>query len=200
MMEATGKVLHLTRKMPAARRRQIAPNGVIGMMIFVVTELMFFGGMISAHSIVKNSAVGGWPPAGQPRLPIAETLLNTAALIVSGLLFWQALRAYEGGQRAMRRPLTLAIVLGAFFVLFQGAEWVALLREGLTLTSSTHGGFFYLIIGTHALHAVAGLAALIWCRVVLQRGDLLRTQLLTAGIFWGLVVGLWPILYWRVYL
>ena len=51
------------------------------------------------------------------------------------------------------------MLLGAFFVLFQGVEWVALLREGLTLTSSTHGAFFYLIIGTHALHAVVALGS-----------------------------------------
>lgn len=199
-MEATGKILHLSRKMPAARRRQIAPNGVIGMLIFVITEIMFFGGLISAHSIVKSSATGGWPPPGQPRLPVQETLLNTAALIASGFFLYRALRAYEGGPRAVRRPLGLAIALGAFFVLFQGAEWVALLREGLTVTSSTHGGFFYLIIGTHGLHALVGLLALLWCRRLLARGDLLRTQLLTAGIFWGFVVALWPLLYWRVYL
>src|SRR5690348_3629755 len=108
-MEATGKVLHLSRKMPAARRRQIAPNGVLGMLIFVVTEIMFFSGFISAHTIVKSSAVGGWPPAGQPRLPIGETLLNTAALIASGYFLWRAVRAYDGGLRAVRRPLLAAI-------------------------------------------------------------------------------------------
>jgi len=37
----TAKVLHIARKMPAARRRQLAPNGVIGMIIFVFAEIMF---------------------------------------------------------------------------------------------------------------------------------------------------------------
>jgi len=43
-----------------------------------------------------------------------------------------------------------ALVLGAFFVVGQGLEWLALLRHGLTLTSSQLGSFFYLIVGLHA--------------------------------------------------
>ena len=160
-MEATtGKVLHIARKMPAARRRQVAPNSVIGMLIFVVAEMMFFSGLISAHTIVKTTALNGWPPPGQPRLPIGETLINTAALIASGFVLYAAHRAYRKRPDSARMPLLAAILLGAFFVAFQGAEWVALLREGLTLTTSTHASFFYLIIGTHALHAIAGLLVL----------------------------------------
>jgi heme/copper-type cytochrome/quinol oxidase subunit 3 len=196
-MDATGKILHL--KMPAARRRQIAANSVIGMMIFVITEVMFFSGLISAHSIVRTTALGAWPPPGQPRLPIEETLVNTLALIASGVLLYRAHRAYASDLRVARRSLLIAMLLGAFFVLFQGAEWAALLHEGLTLTTSTHSGFFYLIIGAHALHAVAGLVALVWAYRQLVRGNLLQSQLVTIEIFWYFVVALWPILYWRVY-
>lgn len=199
-MEATGKILHLSRKMPAARRRQVAPNGVIGMLIFVVAETMFFGGLISAHTIVKNSALSGWPPPGQPRLPVQETLINTAALIVSGFVLHYARRRFAREAASAKAPLLVAMLLGAFFVLFQGIEWTALLREGLTMTSSTHGGFFYLIIGMHALHAVAALLVLGWAYLRLVRNDLVSSQLAVVEIFWYFVVALWPILYWRVYL
>lgn len=199
-METTGTVLHIARKLPAARRRQIAPNGVIGMLIFVVAEVMFFSGLISAHAIVKTTALNGWPPPGQPRLPVQETLINTAALLASGVILYYAQRAYTRNVEAAKRPLLLAILLGVFFVAFQGVEWVGLLREGLTITSSTHGGFFYLIIGTHGLHAVAGVLVLLWAYFRLLRGELLGSELLTAEIFWLFVVGMWPILYWRVYL
>jgi cytochrome c oxidase subunit 3 len=198
-MEATGKILHLSRKMPAARRRQVAPNSVIGILIFVIAELMFFGGLISAHTIVKSSALSGWPPPGQPRLPVYETLINTAALIASGFVLYYARRRYGQSAALARRPLLIAMLLGAFFVVFQGVEWAGLLREGLTLTSSTHGGFFYLIIGLHALHAGAALLVLLWAYSRLVRNDLVLSQLVTVEIFWYFVVGLWPILYWRVY-
>lgn len=199
-MEATGKVLHLARKMPAARRRQVAPNSVIGMLILVVAETMFFGGLISAHTIVRTTALNGWPPPGQPRLPIAETAVNTLALLASGFVLRRAHHRYEKAALLAKGPLLVAMLLGVFFVVFQGAEWLALLREGLTLTSSTHGGFFYLIIGAHALHAIAGLSVLSWAYLRLVRGELVRSQLVTVEIFWYFVVGLWPILYWRVYL
>jgi len=196
----TAKVLHLTRKMPAARRRQIAPNGVIGMLIFVFAEVMFFAGLISAHTIVRSSALAGWPPPGQPRLPFAETALNTVALLASGVVLFLAHRAFTRDIARSARLLLAAIGLGTFFVVFQGVEWVALLREGLTLTSSTHGAFFYLIVGAHALHAVAALGALGYCQARLWRRELVLTQLMAAEVFWYFVVAVWPLLYLRVYL
>lgn len=196
----TAKVLHIARKMPAARRRQLAPNGVIGMLIFVFAEIMFFAGLISAHTIVKSSALAGWPPPGQPRLPIEQTALNTAALLASGAVLFLAHRAFAKDPARARTPMAISMALGAFFVAFQGVEWVALLREGLTFTSSTHGAFFYLIVGTHALHAVVALLVLVYCFVRLVRRELVMPQLLAAEIFWYFVVGVWPILYWRVYL
>jgi heme/copper-type cytochrome/quinol oxidase subunit 3 len=199
-MEAVGKVLPISRKMPAARRRQVAPNGVIGMIIFVIAELMFFAGLISAHTIVKSSALSGWPPPGQPRLPVGETLVNTAALITSGFVLYLAHRRYVRDPELAKRPMLIAALLGAFFVVFQGIEWTALLGEGLTITSGPHGGFFYLIIGTHALHAIAAVLVLLWAYLQLLRRDLVLTQLVTVEIFWYFVVALWPILYWRVYL
>ena len=70
----------LTVSRPAKREPAI-PNGVLGMMIFIFTEIMFFSGLISAHIIVKSQAAGQmWPPYGQPRLPIEETALNSLAL------------------------------------------------------------------------------------------------------------------------
>ena len=49
-----------------ARREPILPSGVLGMLIFVATEIMFFSGLISAFVIGKSNAIGGWPPPGQP--------------------------------------------------------------------------------------------------------------------------------------
>jgi cytochrome c oxidase subunit 3 len=92
------------------------------------------------------------------------------------------------------------MLLGAFFVVFQGFEWVALIREGLTLTSSNLGAFFYLIVGMHALHAVAALGVLAYTWLLLQRGWLAQSQLAAAQVFWYFVVGLWPVLYAVVYL
>ena len=196
----TAKVLHIAKKMPAARRRQLAPNGVIGMIIFIFAEMMFFAGFISAHTIVKSGALGGWPPPGQPRLPIEQTAFNTAALLASGAMLFFAHRRFSKDPPSARVPMAIAMALGAFFVAFQGMEWAALLNEGLTVTSSTHGAFFYLIVGAHAAHAVAALLALLYCFVRLLQRNLVMPQLMAAEIFWYFVVAVWPLLYWRVYL
>jgi len=187
------------RVVAETRREPVIANSVLGMLIFVASETMFFAGLISAFTIVRSGAMV-WPPPGQPRLPIEETAVNTAALLASGVLLMFARRAFGKDRSRASRPLLAAIGLGAFFVVFQGVEWVALLREGLTLTSSTQGSFFYLIVGIHALHAVVALALLIRAWLRLRRGWLASSQLAAAEVFWYFVVGLWPILYLRVYL
>jgi len=179
--------------------RPAVESAVLGMVLFCVVEAMFFAGLVSAHTIVRSNAIE-WPPPGQPRLPIERTLINTAALLLSApILFWAG-RIFRRNRRDALRPMAVAIALGAFFVAFQGYEWLGLLREGLTLTSSQHGSFFYLIVGMHAAHAVVALVALAWAwqRLV----DLRLTPGAFGGtaLFWYFVVGLWPILYWRVYL
>jgi len=183
------------------RRKPAVSNGVLGMLIFIFAEAMFFAGLISAHSIVRSQAAGQmWPPFGQPRLPVQETAVNTAALLVSGLVLFVAWLAYKKEPSRARLPLLLSILLGAFFVVFQGVEWVALLGEGLTMQSSSYGAFFYLIVGAHALHAVGALGALAWAWLRLDKDALSGTQLATVAAFWYFVVLLWPVLYVQVYL
>jgi cytochrome c oxidase subunit 3 len=176
----------------------LLPSGVLGMLIFVIAETMLFAGMVSAFMIVRASAPI-WPPPGQPRLPAGETALNTAALLASGVALWLAQRAFRRDPERARLPLFAAIGLGAFFVLFQGLEWFRLIREGLTLTSSNHGSFFYLIVGTHAVHAVGAILALAWTGSLLVRNQLRQTTFSAVQVLWYFVVGIWPILYLRVY-
>jgi len=182
------------------RPAPLVPNAVLGMLIFIFTEAMLFAGLISAHTITKASSAVGWPPPGQPRLPVENTAVNTAALLLSGVLVFFAQRRFRRDRAAAFVPLGLGIALGACFVAFQGVEWVGLIREGLTLTSSTHGAFFYLIVGIHALHALAALLALGWAAAKLRRTVLPPSTLAATALFWYFVVGVWPVIYLRVYL
>ncbi len=182
-----------------SRRRGPVSNAVAGTLIFVATEAMLFAGFVSAHIVVSSRAMA-WPPADQPRLPVEATAFNTLVLLASGVAFVWGYRRFLRDAAAAARPLWAAFGLAAFFVTFQGREWWALLREGLTLTSSPYGSFFYLIIGAHALHALGALTALGWALRRLRRGLLTADQLAGTGVFWGFVVGIWPILYWLVYL
>ena len=178
---------------------RVISNGVLGMSLFILTEIMFFAGMISSFSIVRASAAI-WPPPDQPRLPLEETALNTLALLLSGVFLFLAQRRFDKDRESARTPLIIAIALGTFFVVFQGWEWTSMLAQGLTVTSSILGSFFYLIVGVHALHAIAAIVLLVrsWRR--LESGWLQPSQLATAAVLWYFVVGAWPVVFWRVYL
>jgi heme/copper-type cytochrome/quinol oxidase subunit 3 len=177
----------------------VLPSPVLGMLIFVVAEMMMFGGLISAFVIVKSGALG-WPPPGQPRLPVEATAFNTAMLLASAGVLFLANRKFDVEKVSAKAPLFLAIGLGAFFVCFQGYEWIQMLGHGLTLTSSNYGSFFYLIVGLHGLHAIAGLAVLAGAALKLNGGLLAPSTFASAQVFWYFVVGLWPVLYFLVYL
>jgi cytochrome c oxidase subunit III len=181
-------------------RSEVVPSGLLGMVIFVGTEVMFFAGLISAFTISKAGAPrDAWNlPAGHV-LPLAATAVNTAALFVSGALLWIAGRQYRGRSSVATQTLLAAIFFGALFVMLQGREWVGLIGRGVTLRSSALGAFFYVIVGTHAVHAVAALAGLgvAWWR--LRAGRLSYGFFLAAQTFWYFVVLIWPVIYARVY-
>jgi heme/copper-type cytochrome/quinol oxidase subunit 3 len=177
----------------------ILPSAVLGTLIFVIAEMMMFAGLMSAFSIVKAGALG-WPPPGQPRLPVEATAFNTAVLLASGVVLFFANRAFARNRELAKRLLLTAIGLGAFFVAFQGFEWVSLIRQGLTLTSSNHGSFFFLIVGLHGLHAIAGLTVLGRAGLKFSKGLLVPSSFVAVQVFWYFVVGLWPVLYFMVYL
>jgi heme/copper-type cytochrome/quinol oxidase subunit 3 len=169
------------------------------MLIFVFTEAMLFAGLISAFTILRAGALV-WPPPDQPRLPLEATALSTAALLASGVLLFLARRRFRREPARAKPLLLLSMILGGCFVVLQGVEWIALIGEGLTVTSSQLGSFFYLIVGLHALHAMVALGVLGYAAIRLDRGWLPSGVLAAAEVFWYFVVGVWPILYLRVYL
>jgi len=194
MMPRSNASLQIASNPPPA-----LPSAVLGMLIFVIAELMLFAGLMSAFSIVKSGTLG-WPPPGQPRLPVEATAFNTAVLLASAVLLFIANRSFTRNRQHARRPLFCAVGLGAFFVAFQGYEWAMLIRQGLTLTYSNHGSFFFLIVGLHGLHVIAGLAVLARASLELSKGMLAPSTFVAAQVFWYFVVGLWPVLYFMVYL
>ena len=200
-MSTQAATLPVEQRPEPVKRPKLIADGVMGMLIFVFTEIMLFAGMISAHAIVRSQTAGEmWPPYGQPRLPVEETALNTAVLVLSGVVLLLTQFAYRKSSTRAMIPLVIATLLGGFFVYSQGTEWIALLGAGLTLTSSVYGSFFYLIVGVHALHAVAALVGMGWATYELKEGRLTAAQLGTVADFWYFVVLVWPVLYMKVYL
>jgi heme/copper-type cytochrome/quinol oxidase subunit 3 len=184
-----------------SRGGRLVENGVFGMAIAVFVEIMLFAGFISAFLIVRDSTPPGlWPPPDQPRLPFARTAVNTVMLLASGVVLFMAHRAFSRRDAAAAtRLMGVSILMGGFFVVAQGAEWVRLIAQGLTLTSSQLGSFFYTIVGAHGLHAAVALSVLTAEWRLLRAGRLTGSAFGAVQLFWYFVVLMWPIIYLLVY-
>lgn len=183
------------------RRGPIVPNVVLGVVIFIITEAMLFGGLISAYVIAESGAAPGtWPPVGQPRLPVEATAFNTVILLASAVFLAVANNRFRPDTKKANSFVLTALGLGTFFLVFQGWEWVSLITQGMTLYSSNHGAFFYLLVGMHGLHVFCAITVLGGIYMRARSGQLTGDVLKAVSIYWYFVVGLWPFLYWQVYL
>lgn len=178
-------------------------NARLGMLIFLGAETMFFAGLLGAF-LVYRTANETWPPMSMPLLPVRVTGINTLILLCSAVTMWRANRAIRvGQQQALTRLLLATAVLGMLFLSIQGYEWTKLIGYGLTLSSGVYGATFYTLIGCHGLHVLGAVVWLgsVWLRATRQRYTAARrTGVVLCGMYWSYVVGLWPVLYWLVYL
>lgn len=175
------------------KRRGVVPGKIIAAVIVVFTEIMFFAGLTSTYLISRANQMS-WPPDGQDRFPLEYTLINTAFLLISGIIL------LLGGKKEKeeRKPYVIgAFVFGFAFFAMQGQEWARLIEYGMSGTESIYAAFFYMIIGAHAVHVLMGLASLAYLYKKLPSDDETMSMV---QIFWQFVVWLWPVLYYMVYI
>ena len=125
--------------------RELGLNHVkLGMWLFLASEVMFFGGLISAflHYKLNN------PSLESGLLDVLLVGGNTFVLLTSSYTVVMALAAARAGNTAgLVRNLLLTAVLGAAFLAGQGYEFASLIREGMTPTSSVFGSSFFTLTG-----------------------------------------------------
>jgi cytochrome c oxidase subunit 3 len=185
-------------------RRHFPEESTIAMLVLLLFDTMIMAGMVGAFMLTRAAAGGAWPPDGQPWFPPEYAAIDTAALLVSGALVCRAARAWEKQKTRIAPLLLAAMVLGMFFLFFQGALWVDLIYQGLTLSSSQHSHLFFLIVATHATHVMGGVVFLGVVRLRLKPlrdddyeppGSLNSAIFRAACLLWYFTVGVWPILY-----
>ena len=174
------------------------PNAQLGMLIFVTTEIMFFIALVSSYLVIK-SRTGNWVPPGDLTLPVVATAFNSLILFASGVFCFLALRKLRENNQVWRRLFLRSIILGGFFVLFQGMEWVKLVEYGMTMTSGVFGACFFLLIGSHGLHAASAIMAMAYFYFKSRATPLAIGTMTAITIFWFFIVGVWPLLYGLVY-
>lgn len=167
------------------------PSPIIAIVLVLMAETMLFAGLIGACVLMRSRAPGAWPPADLPRLPWGVTLANTLALLATVPML-------SSGVARVSSPLVLASAgLGFLFLIVQGFEWTRMLAW--RAADPAYTGMFDALIGTHALHVLAGAIALTWVALTMRRLEDPTMRLKVTTTYWYFVVAVWPILYALVY-
>ena len=175
------------------------PGILIAFTVIIITEIMFFSGIISAFVIAASKAQN-WPPIDQPRLPLSWSLTNMLVLVASGIFMYLFVKSVK--QNAKKgQLLILAIVLAIIFLVVQGSEWVNLVNFGAQNSDGLYASYFYSIIGLHGIHAFIGLVFLIFLYLKSKKNTSIDVNKVRAvGYFWSFVCILWPVLYYLIYM
>jgi heme/copper-type cytochrome/quinol oxidase subunit 3 len=189
----------MTMSINERQRIPAIPNIVLGTILFVIVEVMFFTALISAYLVIRSGAGLRWVPPGDVRLPVEATAVNTLALLISGVLMVLATKWFSNGKEKARWSFLATMILGAGFVFFQGQEWIKLMDVGMTMVSGVFGACFFLLIGMHGLHAITAILAMIYLWFKMKNGVLKSEHMQAMTVYWLFIVGIWPFLYGLVY-
>lgn len=147
--------------LPAASRHEGMNRGMAGMVLFIASEVMLFGGLLSAYWFLRSQA-GTWPPEGQEETVAKGLGIALTVILVSSSVFAHIgiMGIQKNNQTMFKFGLAMAVVLGTIFIGGQIYEWFHLFDEGLNATSGVYGSTFFLITGFHGSHVIAGLLML----------------------------------------
>lgn len=182
----------------AAGTRTVPP-AVLGMVLFIASEIMFFGGLFAAYFSLRASQEL-WPPPGSPPPGLLLPGLLTAALVASSFTQHRAVSAAE--VPTARRWLASTIALGAVFLGGQALEWRQLSVSGLTMGTNSYGTSFFTLTGAHGLHVAGGLLMLAatWLRLGSDSFDRSRRGTLEAiTYYWHFVDAVWLVVFTALY-
>jgi len=162
------------------RYRMAVLSGLAGdFVFFAVLVSAFFVRQSSGHIDPSENFVSDWHPLAAPPilwLNTALLLLSTVTIEIARRQLFREIDVMEEwlglGRPAVRRAapwLIATIVLGSLFLIGQWIAWQQLAQQGFFFSSNPNSHFFYLVTGTHGIHLVLGIAALIFALVAMFR-------------------------------
>ena len=187
----------------------------LGMWLFLVNEVMFFGGLFTAYVIYRSAYAEAFAHASH-HLNIVLGTINTAVLIGSSLTMAMAVHSSQvGRQRALQLFLVLTILLGSTFLCIKGFEYAHKFHEGLVPgpgftydgPDAPHAQLFFSIYfamtGLHALHMVIGIGVMSVLLAQARKGvygAAYYTPVELSGLYWHFVDIVWIFLFPLLYL
>ena len=195
---------------------QQAEASTLGMWTFLVTEIMFFGGLFMAYLVYRYQSPMGFQEASH-HLNIYWGAANTAILIVSSLTMALAVRAAQTSQppKVQVRWLLATIALGMAFLGIKAIEYTDKFRdhivpgphfqwEGLyPKPAEQFYSLYFAMTGLHALHMVIGIGIMSVVTLLAWRKTFdheYYTPVEVAGLYWHFVDIVWIYLFPLLYL
>ncbi|MDQ3177993.1 MAG: cytochrome c oxidase subunit 3 [Actinomycetota bacterium] len=174
----------------------------LGMWLFLGSECLLFGGLISTYMLYRGRASENLGPDQIYDLPF--TSVSSFVLLMSSLTMVLAVSA--AGRKDVRNTklwLTVTALLGATFVGGQVYEFTSFYREGLGFTTSLFSSSFYALTGFHGVHVSVGIVMLLAVVGMISRdripGD--RAEVVElVGLYWHFVDIVWIVIFTLVYL
>jgi cytochrome c oxidase subunit III len=180
------------------QERPGVPGPLLGMIIFITSEVMFFGGLFAAYLSLRADAPA-WPPEGveiERALPIALTVVLFAS---SYTVHLASAAARRGDGAGVRRALLLTVGLGLTFLGGQAFEYS---RLGFEIGDGTFGSVFYATTGFHGLHVFIGVLILGLATFQAGRRGLdarSAGQVEAAAYYWHFVDAVWVLVFTTIY-
>ncbi len=182
-----------------------------GFILFIMSEVMFFSAWFWTffkHALYPMAEgypykMGTWPPEGiEPFNPWQLPLVNTLILLLSGAAVTWAHHAlvHKNDRKALIQGLSLAIVLGMLFTVFQAIEYS---EAPFSFSGNIYGATFFMATGFHGAHVIIGTIFLIVCLIRAIRGDFTPEQHVgfeAAAWYWHFVDVVWLFLFGAIYI
>jgi heme/copper-type cytochrome/quinol oxidase subunit 3 len=177
-------------------------NNKMGMWLFLGSECLLFGGLISTYMLYRGRHSGNLGPDQIYDIPF--TSVSSFVLLMSSLTMVLAVSAAKRhDDRNTRVWLVITALLGATFVGGQVYEFTTFYNEGLGFTTSLFSSSFYTLTGFHGAHVTIGILMLLALTLIHKRkrvtGDQAEVVELV-GLYWHFVDIIWIIIFTLVYL
>ena len=177
-------------------------NNKLAMWLFLGSECLLFGGLISTYMLYRGRVGSG--PTPEEIYDIPFTSVSSFVLLTSSLTMVLAVAAAKRHDlRRTRLWLVTTALLGATFVGGQVYEFTVFYREGLGYTTSLFGSSFYTLTGFHGVHVSAGIIMLLSLTFITLRGRVPgeRSEVVEIiGLYWHFVDIVWIVIFTLVYL
>jgi cytochrome c oxidase subunit 3/cytochrome o ubiquinol oxidase subunit 3 len=177
-------------------------NNKLAMWLFLGSECLLFGGLISTYMLYRGRHEGGPGPSQIFDIPL--TSVSSFILLMSSLTMVLAVNsAKRNDDRNTNLWLTITALLGSLFVGGQVYEFTSFYHEGLGFTSSLFGSSFYTLTGFHGVHVTLGVIMLLSLVGIINRdritGDKAEVVEMI-GLYWHFVDVVWVVIFTLVYL